>query len=125
MLPDTILTLPEILRKEGYFTFNHGKDDYNFWYDREDLYSGSYRKHPLYGNSGVEIDWRSRAHNQQPFFGQIQLKGGKHIFARDFQQRLEPPLVDRSKINLPPYYPQDSIFVEEWAQYLDTHQITD
>ena len=37
-LPDSISTLPELLKKAGYFTFNHGKDDYNFWYNRKDLY---------------------------------------------------------------------------------------
>ena len=124
-LPDSIQTIPEILKHAGYFTFNHGKDDYNFWYQREDLYSGSYRRHGLYGNSGLEVDWNDRSDPSQPFFGQIQLRGGKHIFAENFQDKLTAPKVDRSKVKLPPYYPQDSIFVEEWARYLDSHQITD
>ena len=124
-LPDSISTLPELLKKAGYFTFNHGKDDYNFWYNRKDLYTGSYRKHALYGYSGLPIDWNDRNSADQPFFGQIQLKGGKHIFNESFTDKLEPPTVDRSKITLPPYYPTDSIFIEEWARYLDTHQITD
>ncbi len=124
-LPDTVTTIPELLRKAGYYTFNHGKDDYNFWYQREDLYSGSYKKHPLYGNSGLAIDWTSRSREDQPFFGQIQLKGGKHIFGEGFEQKLGAPPVDRSLVKLPAYYPEDSIFIEEWASYLDTHQITD
>ena len=124
-LPDSIQTIPELLRQAGYFTFNHGKDDYNFWYQRDQLYTGSYRRHPLYGNSGMDIDWTHRAHPDQPFFGQIQLRGGKHVYADDFMDKLNAPKVDRSSIKLPPYYPQDSIFIEEWAQYLDTHQITD
>ena len=124
-LPDSIRTIPEILKNAGYFTFNHGKDDYNFWYRREELYEGSYRHHTLYGNSGLEIDWNSRPLPEQPFFGQIQLRGGKHIFADDFMSKLKAPMVNRSSIELPPYYPQDSIFIEEWARYLDTHQITD
>ena len=124
-LPDSIATLPELLKKAGYFTFNHGKDDYNFWYNRKDLYNGSYRKHALYGYSGLPVDWNDRTNADQPFFGQIQLKGGKHIFSESFTDMLETPTVDRSRITLPPYYPTDSIFIEEWARYLDTHQITD
>jgi arylsulfatase A-like enzyme len=124
-LPDSIATLPELLKEADYFTFNHGKDDYNFWYNREDLYAGSYRKHSLYGNSGLAIDWNDRDDPDQPFFGQIQLKGGKHIFNEAFEDKLQGPTVDRTKISLPPYYVNDSIFIEEWARYLDTHQITD
>lgn len=124
LLPDSVVTIPQLLKEAGYFTFNHGKDDYNFWYNREDLYSGSYRKHGLYGNSGVLVDWKSRKDLEQPFFGQIQLKGGKHMFSEEFRNKIDSQ-TDRSQIVLPPYYPQDSIFVEEWAQYLDTHQITD
>ncbi len=32
-------TLPETFRKNGYQTFNQGKDHYNFTYDREKLYT--------------------------------------------------------------------------------------
>jgi len=123
-LPDSIITLPELFKQAGYFTFNSGKDDYNFWYNREELYSGQYTEHPLYGKSGKPIDWKSRPDLEQPFFGQIQLRGGKHVYREDFKQRVTNP-VDRSQVQLPPYYPQDSIFVEEWAEYLDTQQITD
>jgi arylsulfatase A-like enzyme len=93
LLPDTITTIPELLREAGYYTFNHGKDDYNFWYNRKDLYSGSYRKHPLYGNSGLPIDWKNRSSTDQPFFGQIQLRGGKHIFSDGFEEKLKAPVV--------------------------------
>ena len=48
LLPDGIKTVPELFREAGYFTFNHGKDDYNFWYDRENLYSGDYTTHKLW-----------------------------------------------------------------------------
>ena len=123
-LPDSIKTLPELFKEHGYFTFNQGKDDYNFWYHRPDLYSGDYTEHPLYGKSGQPMDWRQRHHPEQPFFGQIQLRGGKHVFNAQFDNMISQK-VDRSKVKLPPYYPTDSIFVEEWARYLESHQITD
>ncbi|TPH14610.1 sulfatase family protein [Litorilituus lipolyticus] len=123
-LPDSVKTLPEIMKENGYFTFNSGKDDYNFDYDRFDLYSGDYMAHPLYGKSGVKIDWNQRKNKNQPFFGQIQLKGGKHIFSSKFKDKVQLP-IDRDKIQLPPYYPEHPIIIEEWAQYLESLQITD
>lgn len=123
-LPEHIKTVPELFKKAGYFTFNSGKDDYNFSYDRKDLYEGDYLEHPLYGKSGVPIDWNARKDKSQPFFGQIQLKGGKHIFNRKFKDKVKFP-IDRSKVTLPPYYPNNPIVVEEWARYLESLQITD
>ena len=38
-LPVGMKTIPELMRDAGYFTFNTGKDDYNFHYDRRELYT--------------------------------------------------------------------------------------
>ena len=124
VLPDDVTTVPELFKEAGYFTFNKGKDDYNFWYDRKDLYQGPYAEHPLYGKSGRQFDWKDRKDKSQPFFGQIQLKGSKHIFNEKFKS-MEKDTIDRSKIELPPYYPDIPIIREEWGQYLETMQITD
>lgn len=122
-LPENIKTLPEIFRKAGYFTFNHGKDDYNFWYDREDFYAGEYTTHKLYGKSGKTIDWNA-CNPGQPFFGQIQLRGGKHIYNENFNNLVKSP-IDRNSYDLPPYYPEHPMLREEWGQHLDCIQITD
>ncbi len=122
-LPDSLKTIPEIFKHAGYFTFNNGKDDYNFMYDRKDLYTQDYKLHPLYGKSGVHLNLNSLK-NQQPFFGQIQLKGGKEIFSKTFKDNVRTP-VDRSKIELPPYLPNHPVIVEEYADHLDAIQITD
>jgi len=45
-LPDEITTVPELMRKAGYETYNAHKDDYNFTYDRRDLYSFGNPPHP-------------------------------------------------------------------------------
>ena len=123
VLPDGFKTIPERFRDAGYFTFNHGKDDYNFWYDREALYSGEYSTHKLYGKSGKAIDWNDRKPGQ-PFFGQIQLRGGKEIYGRDFEKTVREP-VDRNSFDLPPYYPDHTAIREDWARHLDSIQITD
>ncbi|SNY94854.1 sulfatase [Flagellimonas pacifica] len=122
-LPDSLKTIPEIFKREGYFTFNNGKDDYNFMYNRRDLYTQDYRMHPLYGKNGIHIDLAT-LQNKQPFFGQIQLYGGKEIFSKSFKDNIETP-VDRSSIELPPYLPQHPAIIEEYANHLDAIQITD
>jgi arylsulfatase A-like enzyme len=123
-LPSSVKTVPEIFRQAGYFTFNQGKDDYNFWYDRDSLYAGEYATHALYGKSGKRnIGWKDRQPDQ-PFFGQIQLSGGKHIYRENFKDRIRNP-VNRKDFDLPPYYPDHPAVREDWAQHLDSAQITD
>ena len=123
-LPSDVKTLPELFRQAGYFTFNQGKDDYNFWYDRDSLYAGEYTTHKLYGKSGKRnIGWKDRQ-QYQPFFGQVQLSGGKHIYRENFKERVRNP-VDRQAFDLPPYYPDHPEVREDWAQHIDSAQITD
>jgi len=123
-LPDSVKTLPERFREAGYFTFNQGKDDYNFWYDREDLYAGEYVTHPLYGKSGKrKVGWKDRAPGQS-WFGQIQMYGGKEIYSRTFKDKVKTP-VDRNSFDVPPYYPDHELIREDWAQHLDSIQLTD
>ena len=52
-LPDEITTVQELLRKAGYETYNAHKDDYNFTYDRRDLYSIGNPQHPYSPGSRV------------------------------------------------------------------------
>jgi arylsulfatase A-like enzyme len=100
-LPDQVPFLPRIFKNAGYYTVNGGKSktDYNFvweseWYDSNE-------------------DWRGRTPGQ-PFFAQIQLNGGK-----DRGIEVENP-VDPSTVDVPPYYPDDEILREDWADYLNT-----
>ena len=122
-LPAEVQTIPEIFKSNGYFTFNNGKDDYNFSYSRTDLYSQDYLQHPLYGKKGVHVVMNTLK-EKQPFFGQIQLAGGKEIFSSSFQENNVNP-VDRSEIHLPPYLPHHPVIIEEYANHLDAIQITD
>lgn len=123
-LPQGVKTLPELFREAGYFTFNQGKDDYNFRYKREDLYSGKYRTHKLYGKSGDRITGWNQREPGQPFFGQIQLFGGKEIYSKKFKSRVKNPF-NRNKVKIPPYYPVTPEMRDEWADHLDSIQITD
>lgn len=77
----------------------------------------------MYGKSGKRIDL-SDLKGKGPFFGQIQLYGGKEIFSSKFKERVNSP-VDRKKIKLPPYLPNHPAIIEEYANHLDAIQITD
>jgi arylsulfatase A-like enzyme len=119
-LPDGVKTIPELFREAGYYTFNKGKDDYNFMYDRERMYDGNYFYRPEKKYGGVinaEGDWNKRKPGQ-PFFGQIMLKGGKN------QKKIDDP-IDRKIVDLPPYYADHPVMREEWARHHDQIRITD
>jgi arylsulfatase A-like enzyme len=125
-LPDELRTIPELFRAAGYYTCNaafqgaqpdrfdrFGKEDYNFVYDRKALYDGP--------------DWSGRKAGQ-PFFAQIQLRGGKlrngESSYREVVAGLDD-LVGPEQVTLPPYYPDHPVFRQDWAEYLNAVQYTD
>ncbi len=105
-LPDRVRTIPAYFKEVGYYVCNganatadrSGKTDYNFTYSR-DLYDG--------------MDYAGRAPGQ-PFFMQFQLNGGKNRNAK-----VEQP-VSPDAVTLPPYYPDDSVMRQDWAEYLNS-----
>lgn len=109
-LPENVKTIPEYFKEAGYYVSNQylqndndwnrkGKEDYNFEYNSDDLYDG--------------IDWKGREEGQ-PFFAQIQLRGGKR---RNIQL---PTMVNPADVVLPPHYPDDSVLRKDWAEYLNS-----
>lgn len=132
-LPDGIKTIPELMRDAGYFTFNSGKDDYNFHYDRRALYTvgtgddykagmngwqGNRAQHAL---SFTEDTWNSRPNKDQPWFGQIELKGGK---AGDKYVR-EGEKLDDDDVPVPPYFPDTPAHRKSWTEHYNAARGTD
>ncbi|MEM9160673.1 MAG: sulfatase [Verrucomicrobiota bacterium] len=135
-LPKGIKTIPELMRDAGYFTFNSGKDDYNFHYDRRELYTvgnppnykvgmngwqGNRAEHAL---SFDKDTWKSRPDKSQPWFGQIELKGGK---ARDRHVRSGHKL-EKEALTPPPYFPDTPEHRKSWTEHYNAargadHQI--
>lgn len=121
-LPEGIRTIPEMFMEAGYYTCNSnetfdrkGKEDYNFVYNSEELYNG--------------IDWEGRAEGQ-PFFAQVQLRGGKlrnvPKWYDEVTASLDPDvLVNKDEVTLPPYYPDVETFRYDWASYLNSVTYTD
>ena len=100
-LPKGVKTIPELFRAAGYHTFNRGKTDYNFVYRNGDLYSGK--------------GWRDAG--GKPWFGQIQLKGGKGKPTR----KIATP----DKVPVPPYYPDCDVFRAMIAKHYNNVHETD
>lgn len=115
-LPDGVSTLPELMRKAGYFTFNlGGKHDYNFVHDTKVMFDipqgrGFYRR-------GRPVLWRRRPEGK-PFFGIIQLRGGK-------ENRRPDPRTSPAAVELPAYYPDHPVLRDFFAYQYDAARMTD
>lgn len=120
-LPDYVKMIPAIFKDQGYYITNGdypltgnelGKADYNFDWDTT-VYNGN--------------DWRKRKPGQ-PFFAQIQLLGGKN---RDKPNLMKTAITEIGsttgfdQLLVPPYYPKDSVIMQDWANYMDCIRYTD
>jgi arylsulfatase A-like enzyme len=110
-IPQDYKLLPEILIENGYTTFNHGKADYNFIWDMTKTYNYKLKK---------RTDFSELVH-KQPFFGQIQLRGGKNN--TDYLK--ESVRVDPNKVSVPTDYPDNEIFRKIVAQHYDAIRVDD
>ena len=110
-LPQDYKLLPEILIENGYTTFNHGKADYNFIWDMAKTYNYTLKK---------RTDFSELVH-KQPFFGQIQLRGGKNN--TDYLK--ESVRVDPNKVSVPADYHDNEIFRKIVAQHYDAIRVDD
>ena len=108
-LPEGMKTIAELMTEQGYFCFNVGKTDYNF------EHSEVFQAIPKNQN---KTPWRVRK-NDQPFFGQIQLKGGK-LNTKKFDDK-----TDRAKVTIPGDYPQTDLYREVVAEHFDSARMDD
>ena len=109
-LPDGYQLLPEILQAHGYTTFNHGKTDYNFVWN-----AGIYNY-----EAKSKTDFTDLV-NRQPFFGQIQTKGGKNnTWKFPVERKVNP-----DEVSVPLDYPDNFIFRKVVAQHYDAIRMED
>lgn len=117
-LPKGVKTTYQLMREAGYYVTTQGmnKNDFNFIWDSNDLYDKM--KH---GRSAAFPPlWRERQEGQ-PFFAQIQLKGGKH----SFNLKKQKASVDPASVQVPPYYADHPAIRAEIAKHYETIKITD
>ncbi len=133
LLPKDMKTIPELMKNAGYFTFNSGKDDYNFHYDRTALYDVGTKKNYKPGMNGWQgnhaIDymtvknyvWNARPNKDQPWFGQVQIMGGK----KDFKYVREGEKLAPNDVPLPPYFPDIPSQREAWTTHYNANRGSD
>ncbi|MEM6691909.1 MAG: sulfatase-like hydrolase/transferase, partial [Planctomycetota bacterium] len=113
ILPDSVVPLPIRLKQAGYWTFNEGgKDDYNFTFDEKEFYDFVRGKGGWAPRSFLAGDCLEGIKEGQPFFGQLQLGGGK-------LGKKTPKVIDRETVPVPPYYPDIPEVREEIAHHYD------
>ena len=107
-LPKGMKLLPQIMKEGGYYTFNLGKDDYNFVWDQKATYS-------LQQKARSPLPWDLIKKNQ-PFYGQIQTAGGKQNVKNFPSERKTDP----ASVTVPPDYPQNQLYREVVAEHYDS-----
>ncbi|QGJ71044.1 Arylsulfatase [Planctomycetales bacterium 10988] len=119
-LPEGMKPIPQIFKEAGYYTFNEGgvKDDFNFVWKHKDLYD-HWEKSLNFKGAKDGTEWTGKAEGQ-PFFGQIQIQGGKFKLNNWKHQR-----IDRSIVPIPPYYPDIPLVREEIGHHYDCLYETD
>ena len=132
-LPKYIKTIPELMKAAGYYTFNNGKDDYNFHYDRKALYDFGSAVDYTEGMNGWQGNraqnfmslndnvWNSRPDKSQPWFGQVQIMGGK----ADYKYVRDGELLAENEVPLPPYFPDIPSQRVAWTTHYNANRGSD
>ncbi|NQZ56007.1 MAG: sulfatase [Lentisphaeraceae bacterium] len=126
LLPKPYIPIPQLMKEAGYHTFNNGKDDYNFTYDRRKLYTSGNPQNYQYPYNGWQGwfgkgSWNDRQDKSQPWFGQIMLWGGKSnakLLAK--KDTLAP-----GAVALPPYFPNTKSFNKSWTHHWNACRYAD
>ena len=127
-LPPEIKPVPQIFRENGYLTFNFSKDDYNFEFDRADLYDEAFNK-LVRGNKkktkdeSSGYDWFVHLKGRR-FFGQLQFRGGK-LGGEVGGKYPALSRVSEDAVSIPPFYPDNKIFRNATARHYEQVALLD
>ena len=127
-LPEGVTTVPQLFRQAGYETYNGTKDDFNFTYNRSDLYSVAGNANKKVGGAQVVSwkgpqgggDWRDVPEGK-PFFGQLSVSGGKGV--ANIEEQLAAfgaKPVDPAKVRVPKQYPDIPLVRQHIANHYNS-----
>lgn len=105
VLPTDVLPYPEYLRRAGYYCSNNSKEDYQF-----------ISPLTMWNESNNSAHWRNRKDRSQPFFSIFNLNVTHE--SQVWGRANEPMLVRPEDVDVPTYYPDDSISRNVIARHL-------
>jgi N-sulfoglucosamine sulfohydrolase len=111
-VPPDVKCFSEYLRQAGYYCTNNSKQDYQF------------EPPPTaWDESSRKAHWRNRKDKNQPFFAvfNLEVTHESQVWVRD----KEPLLVNPKDVEVPPYYPDDSISRKAIARFLSNVMVMD
>lgn len=113
---ENIKAFPELLRKNGYYTFVSSKLDYQF--SEIAPHSGPFT---IWDYEGTKPDWKGREKGQ-PFFGMyhFNISHESALFPKKIEQNVKKGIVKQvikaEQVSVPAYYPDTPIVREAIAQ---------
>jgi len=121
-LPSGMKGFPALLRKQGYYTSNNVKTDYN---------SGNYQEiiKSSWDENSVSAHWRMREDKNKPFFSVFNLMTSHQSrsmvwpherFEKEIQSKLSTDQIHNpAKVTIPPYYPDTPVVRKTVARFHD------
>lgn len=123
--PAHIKAYPELLRREGYYTFTSSKLDYQF--SNTSAGSGPFS---IWDYEGSQPTWQGRAESQ-PFFGFVTLTQSHerqmfpNIVALNNASETHSQVVNPDQVLVPPYYPDHPDIRADIAQHYNNIFVMD
>ena len=121
-LPSHMKGFPALLRKQGYYTTNNVKTDYNSG-NFEEIIKSSWNE------NSSSAHWRKRENNKKPFFSVFNLMTSHQSrsmvwpyerFEKEIQSKISTDQIhDPAKITIPPYYPDTPVIRKTVARFHD------
>ena len=121
-LPSHMKGFPALLRKQGYYTTNNVKTDYNSG-NFEEIIKSSWNE------NSSSAHWRKREDKEKPFFSVFNLMTSHQSrsmvwpyerFEKEIQSKISTDQIhDPAKITIPPYYPDTPVIRKTVARFHD------
>ena len=112
VIPETVKCFPEYLRQAGYYCTNNEKQDYQFE-----------APPTVWDENSKKAHWRNRKDKNQPFFSVFNLMVTHESMV--WLNAKKPLLVDPKAVEVPAYYPDDSVSRNTIARFLSNVMLMD